>query len=72
MGSGHGKGRALDVQDEPLLSEQEILLLTSYLMGDAEKDYGCMYRIACQEPKKSKQYLNAAKLLVKGSKIFSE
>ncbi|XP_014242442.1 uncharacterized protein LOC106662718 [Cimex lectularius] len=68
-GGGH-KGRS--IESEELISETEIMLITSYLMGDTDKNYSCLYRVACQDPKKSKQYLQAAKLLLKSSKMFAD
>ncbi|KAF6205308.1 hypothetical protein GE061_019478 [Apolygus lucorum] len=73
-GGGYGgypyKARSLDTQE--IISENEVMLITSYLMGDVDKDYSCLYRVACQDPKKSKNYLQGAKILLKGSKIFSD
>ncbi|XP_014281908.3 uncharacterized protein [Halyomorpha halys] len=68
LGVDKHKGRSLE--DNELVSEQELLLVLSYLMGEADQDYNCLYRIACQDPNKSKHYLVAAKFLVKWAKAF--
>ncbi|CAB0010248.1 unnamed protein product [Nesidiocoris tenuis] len=64
------KARSLETSE--LINEQEVMLITSFLMGDAEKDFSCLYRVACQDPSKSKSYVQGAKILLKTSKIFSE
>ncbi|CAB0000265.1 unnamed protein product, partial [Nesidiocoris tenuis] len=63
------KARSLETSE--LINEQEVMLITSFLMGDAEKDFSCLYRVACQDPSKSKSYVQGAKILLKTSKIFS-
>ncbi|PSN44532.1 hypothetical protein C0J52_14685 [Blattella germanica] len=78
-GSGaHGYGRSSDEDNlipdpraNPLITESELLLLLSYLMGDANSDYECLHRVACEEPKKAREYVTAAKMLIKGARIFN-
>ncbi|KAJ9578848.1 hypothetical protein L9F63_004952, partial [Diploptera punctata] len=77
-GNGGGYGRSSDEDNlipdprsNPLITEPELLLLLSYLMGDANSDYECLHRVACEEPKKAREYLTAAKMLIKGAKIFN-
>ncbi|KAL1138399.1 hypothetical protein AAG570_008463 [Ranatra chinensis] len=66
---GHQRGRI--AEEEPLMSAPELMLLTSYLMADsAKQDYHCLHRVACQEPAKAKQYLAAAKILLRAGKMF--
>lgn len=57
-------------RSNPYISESEILLALSYLMGDASEKYGCLQRVACEDPKKSKEYLSGAKMLIKGAQFF--
>jgi hypothetical protein len=40
-------------------------------MGDAKNDYDCLNRVACEEPKKAREYITAAKMLIKGARIFN-
>lgn len=40
-------------------------------MGDANNDYDCLNRVACEEPKKAREYITAAKMLIKGARIFN-
>ena len=78
-GGASGYGRSSDEDNlipdprsNPLITEPEILLLLSYLMGDANSDYDCLHRVACEEPKKAREYVTAAKLLIKGAKMFNK
>jgi hypothetical protein len=76
LGAGHlgARGRSLEgePEDEGLISRAELLLLSSYLLGDATTEYGCLFRVACQEPKKTNQYIAAADILIKSAKMFQE
>ncbi|XP_069686120.1 uncharacterized protein [Periplaneta americana] len=60
-----------DPRANPLITESELLLLLTYLMGDANNDYNCLHRVACEEPKKAREYVTAAKMLIKGARIFN-
>lgn len=40
-------------------------------MGDVNNDYACLNRVACEEPKKAREYITAAKMLIKGARIFN-
>ena len=40
-------------------------------MGDVNNDYDCLNRVACEEPKKAREYITAAKMLIKGARIFN-
>ena len=77
-GTSSGYGRSSDEDNiisdpwaNPLITESELLLLFTYLMGDANNDYDCMNRVACEEPKKAREYITAAKMLIKGARIFN-
>jgi len=76
--NGYGQGRSSDednIISDPwansLLTESELLLLFTYLMGDVNNDYDCLNRVACEEPKKAREYITAAKMLIKGARIFN-
>ncbi|XP_046384470.1 uncharacterized protein LOC124154659 [Ischnura elegans] len=56
------------------ISEGEILLILTYLMGDtggSGEGFDCMYRVACEEPDQAKEYLSASRMLLKGAKLFT-
>lgn len=79
LGTGAWKSRSLQdgiadyiPKHGPLLTEAEILLLISYLMGETNSKYDCLLRVSCQEPKKAREYVAAGKLLIKGGKIFNK
>lgn len=83
FGFGHGgHGRNLDgiitdnftkqVQSKALISETELLLMLSYLKADSTQKYGCLHRIACEDPYKAKEYLLAGKMILKGSELFTK
>lgn len=68
-GWGPGHGRSLVEKNRPFLNQGELLLIMTYILGAAEKDnYDCMYRVACEDPKQAKDYLNASKMILKGAK----
>jgi hypothetical protein len=74
--SGYGRSSVennliSDPWANPLVTESELLLLFTYLMGDANNDYDCLNRVACEEPKKAHEYITAAKMLIKGARIFN-
>lgn len=60
-----------DPRANPFITESELLLLLTYLMGDASNDYDCLHRVACEEPKKAREYITAGKMLIKGARIFN-
>jgi len=66
---GHdGWGRSLDIKKDPLLSQSELLLMMTYVLGSTTDNYDCMYRVACEDPTKANDYLNASNMLLKGAK----
>jgi hypothetical protein len=68
-GGGHGWGRALDEKQGSFMSQSELLLMLTYVLGSTNNDnYECMYRVACEDPAKAKDYLNASNMLLKGAK----
>jgi hypothetical protein len=56
---------------KPFVTEPELLLLLTYIMGDANNEYDCLHRVACEEPQKALEYITAAKMLIKGARIFN-
>jgi hypothetical protein len=76
-GGSSGYGRSSDDKlnpdppANPFITESELLLLLTYLMGDANNDYDCLHRVACEEPQKAREYIAAAKVLIKGARIFN-
>ncbi|XP_045479619.1 uncharacterized protein LOC123684412 [Harmonia axyridis] len=50
-----------------VFTEDEIMLYFEYLTGNHE----CLKLIACQQPGQAEDYVNAAKLLLKASQLFS-
>uniref|UniRef100_A0A1B6DQY9 Uncharacterized protein n=1 Tax=Clastoptera arizonana TaxID=38151 RepID=A0A1B6DQY9_9HEMI len=78
FGTGTYKGRNAEEytddympQTQPIITESEILLLITYLMGETNEKYDCLKKVACNEPKKAKEYVAAGKMLLKGAKIFN-
>ncbi|XP_054265251.1 uncharacterized protein LOC128988079 [Macrosteles quadrilineatus] len=75
-GTGAWKGRSVDEVVSPpsisLLTESELVLLISYLMGEGDNKYDCFLRVACQEPKKAREYLAAGTMLIKGAKAMGK
>ncbi|XP_067011593.1 uncharacterized protein [Anabrus simplex] len=67
-------GRSAEVPQSPYptFNESELLLLLSYLVGDADHKYGCLHRVACEEPHQASQYVAGAGMLIKGAKVFSK
>lgn len=65
----HGwSGRSLTEKNTSFMSENELLLMLTYLLGSATDNYECMYRVACEDPVHAKTYLNASKMMMKGAK----
>lgn len=75
-GAGAWKGRSADGGVSPpstsLLTEAELALLLSYLMGESDQRYDCMERVACLRPKKAKEYIAAGQMLIKGAKVMDK
>lgn len=67
---GYPKGRSEDETPEPMITETEILLLLSYLMGDEENNFDCLHRIACEDPYKAREYMNAGHILMNAAKFI--
>jgi len=68
-GHGHGYGRSLDGKSSPLMTEAEILLMLTYLLGSSSDDYTCFHRVACENPQQAKTYLKVSKMMLKGAKF---
>lgn len=57
---------------QPLVTEQEALLLLGFLMGGTPgHDYQCLNRVACQEPDAANSYARAGLLLSNGAKLLN-
>nr|XP_021204979.2 uncharacterized protein LOC105841941 isoform X2 [Bombyx mori] len=68
---GHYYGRSLeDNSNVSYITEDEILLYLSYLAGQQNKDYGCLYLLSCQRPHQAGLYSSGADLLLQGTKLF--
>jgi len=66
---GHGWGRSLEEKSAgSFMSQSELLLMLTYVLGSTSDNYECMYRVACEDPAKAKDYLNASNMLLKGAK----
>jgi hypothetical protein len=70
--SSHEENLIPDSWANPFITESELLLLLTYLMGDANSEYNCLERVACEEPKKATEYITAAKMLTKVARIFNK
>lgn len=66
--AGYDKSRSGDTTPEQFITETEILLLLSYLMGDDQKDFECLHRVACEDPNKAKEYMNAGMIIMNAAK----
>jgi len=51
------------------MSQSELLLMMTYVLGATEGNFDCLNRVACEDSKKAKEYLNAAKMVLKGAKF---
>lgn len=71
-GTGAWKGRGLEAPSPTLLSEPELALVVSYLMGEANGKYNCLLNVACQQPKKTREYLAAGKMLLNTVKAMDK
>ncbi|CAG7718798.1 unnamed protein product [Allacma fusca] len=72
---GHGNGwssRSIDSKSSSFMTEGELLLMLTYLLGASNENYECMYRVACEDPSKAKEYLNVSKMIVKGAKFMKK
>lgn len=77
-GQGDHVGRSVDepsrgnvTTNQSFITESELLLMLSYLKSDVTQHYGCLKFAACKDPKKTKEYLLASNLLVKGANMFN-
>ncbi|CAG9788100.1 unnamed protein product [Diatraea saccharalis] len=52
------------------LTEEEILLYLSYLTGQSDKNFGCLYRLSCQKPAQAGLYSSGAEILLQGVKLM--
>lgn len=68
--TGYPKARSENESPEPLITETEILLLLSYLMGDEENNFDCLHRIACEDPSKAREYMNAGNIVMNAAKFI--
>jgi len=75
-GGGHGgwsrsdDGRSLKSdKSSSYMSQSELLLMMTYVLGATEGNFDCLNRVACEDSKKAKEYLNAAKMVLKGAKF---
>lgn len=64
----HGWGRSLEEKTGSMMTQSELLLMLTYVLGSGSDNYDCMYRVACEDPVKAKDYLNASNMLLKGAK----
>lgn len=55
-----------------LLNQTDLMMTMSYALGSTTHDYGCLYRMACEEPQAAHQYMTASKMLLKGAKLFKK
>ncbi|CAK1582903.1 unnamed protein product [Parnassius mnemosyne] len=69
--NGNHYGRSIDENMNAVhLTEDEILLYLSYLTGQQNKDYGCLYRLSCQKPHQASLYSSGAELMLQGAKLW--
>lgn len=75
-GTGTLKGRSEDgdvsLPSPSLMTESELVLLISYLMGETDNKYDCLLRVACLEPKKAREYIAAGKMLINTTKAMDK
>ncbi|CAH0625367.1 unnamed protein product [Chrysodeixis includens] len=68
---GHYYGRSLDDNtNATYINEDEILLYLSYLAGQQNKDYGCLYLLSCQRPQQAGMYSSGAQLMLQGARLL--
>ena len=71
-GGGHGwSSRSLE-KKSGFVTEGELLLMLTYLLGSTDGNYECMYRVACEDPSKAKEYLKVSKMILKGAKFMKK
>lgn len=58
-----------DNKNASYITEDEILLYLSYLAGQQNRDFGCLYRLSCQKPQQALLYSSGAELLLQGTKL---
>jgi hypothetical protein len=72
---GRSSTPSLDSQPRAIddhATESELLLVLSYLSGERRGEYGCLYRVACEDPNgRAPQYLSAGRMLLKGARVMS-
>ncbi|CAF4856259.1 unnamed protein product [Pieris macdunnoughi] len=68
---GHHYARSFEGnKNASYITEDEILLYLSYLVGQQSQDYGCLYRLSCQRPGQAAIYASGAELLLQGTKLI--
>ncbi|KAI8432082.1 hypothetical protein MSG28_004592 [Choristoneura fumiferana] len=68
---GHHYGRSLDDNmNVSYVTEDEILMYLSYLIGQQTQHFGCLYRLACQKPEQAAMYSSGADILLQGAKLI--
>ncbi|XP_026749581.1 uncharacterized protein LOC113510329 isoform X2 [Galleria mellonella] len=68
---GHHYGRSLeDNKNATYITEDEILLYLSYLTGQQNKDFNCLYKLSCERPQQASMYSSGADLLLQGAKML--
>ncbi|RVE46957.1 hypothetical protein evm_008341 [Chilo suppressalis] len=75
FGAGAWKGNHYarnldDNKNASYLTEEEILLYLSYLSGQRDKNFGCLYRLSCQKPDQAGLYSSGAEILLQGAKLL--
>ncbi|XP_037073482.1 uncharacterized protein LOC119094529 [Pollicipes pollicipes] len=67
---GNTFGRSADsAESQPWLDRQDMLLMLTYLLSSDGAGYGCLDRVACEQPDRAKQYITAGKMLFSGAKM---
>lgn len=60
----------LTIYTASLISADEPSLFIGYLAAEGSGDDGCLHRSACKAPKRTTEYLRAAKAILKGAEMF--
>lgn len=71
-GHGGGYGRSFNEKPNQLLTEAEILLMLTYLLGSTTDDYKCFHRVACENPGAAKSYFKVSKMMLTGAKFVQK
>ncbi|XP_043247130.1 uncharacterized protein LOC122394361 [Amphibalanus amphitrite] len=69
FGGGFGRSADASPSDSWLDREDLLLMLTYLLSSDGSDNYECLNRVACEQPDRAAQYINAGKLLLGGAKM---